>query len=169
MRGAKWCSAPNHLRLSDIRCHKLYPRCKRPHLPVMTQIASLLFAASATFSTSLSASLGGQYDNETLWKLQSIDGAAFTERATLMFPAPAQISGATPCNSYFGVQTSPTPGFNASGLGITQRLCPGFAKEAEFITALRSMTKSEFRGNMLILSNESGREMIFVGTSVKKN
>ena len=135
----------------------------------MTQIASLLFAASTAFSTSLSASLGGEFDTEILWTLQSIDGEAFDERATLYFPAPAQIAGATPCNSYFGVQTTPAPGFNASGVGVTQRLCPAFGKEAEFLTALRAMTSSEFRGNTLILRDNTGREMIFVGVPMKRN
>lgn len=135
----------------------------------MTQIASLLFAASTAFSTSLSASLGGEFDTETLWTLQSIDGESFDARATLYFPAPAQIAGATPCNSYFGVQTTPAPGFNASGVGVTQRLCPDFGQEAEFLTALRAMTISEFRGNTLILRDESGREMIFVGVPMKRN
>lgn len=135
----------------------------------MTQIASLIFAATTAFSTSLSASLGGEFDNEILWKLQSIDGVTFNERATLYFPAPAQISGTTPCNSFFGVQTTPAPGFNVSGLGVTQRLCPAFGKEAEYLTALRSMTSSEFRGNMLILRDPQGREMVFVGVPKKHN
>lgn len=125
----------------------------------MTQ--TLLSAATSAFA-SLSATLGGAQDNETIWKLQTIDGEAFEARATLSFPAPAQIAGTTPCNSFFGVQTQPMPGFGAARLGITQRICMHFQQEAEYITALRDMTISEFDGNRLVLRNEAGREMVFI-------
>lgn len=131
-----------------------------PTLCGMTQ--TLLSAATSAFA-SLSATLGGAQDSDTIWKLQTIDGAAYEARATLTFPAPAQIAGTTPCNSFFGVQTRPMPGFHADRLGITQRMCMNFRQEAEFITALRDMTFSEFDGNRLVLRNEEGREMVFIG------
>lgn len=124
---------------------------------------TFLSAATSAFA-SLSATLGGAQDAEdTIWKLQTIDGAAYEARATITFPSMAQITGTTPCNSFFGVQTRPMPGFSAERLGLTQRLCMDFQKEAEFITALRDMTISDFDGNRLILRNEEGREMVFIG------
>ncbi|MGY3438241.1 MULTISPECIES: META domain-containing protein [unclassified Marinovum] len=125
----------------------------------MTQM--LLSAATSAFA-SLSATLSGAQDTDTIWKLQTLDGAAYEARATLTFPSPAQIAGTTPCNSFFGVQSRPMPEFAAKRLGLTQRMCLHFQAEAAFITALRDMTLSEFDGNRLVLRNEDGREMVFI-------
>ncbi|WP_323765060.1 META domain-containing protein [Marinovum sp.] len=122
---------------------------------------TLLSAVTSAFA-SLSATLSGAQDSDTLWKLQSIDGEAFEASATLTFPTPAQIAGTTPCNRFFGVQSAQKPGFDPGRMGVTQRMCLQFQQEAEFLAALREMTIREFDGTRLVLRNEDGREMVFI-------
>jgi heat shock protein HslJ len=96
-----------------------------------------------------------------LWHLQSIDGAPFVAQATLEFPAPGQIAGEAPCNSYSAQQTAPYPWFSAEKLTTTRRTCPDLAAETSFLRALEAMTLVEVAGAVLILSNDAGREMVF--------
>ena len=46
-------------------------------------------------------------------------------------------------------------------VAATKRACPDLAAENAYFTALQSMTLSEVLGNVLILSNDAGDEMVF--------
>ena len=98
---------------------------------------------------------------EKVWHLESLDGAAFGARATLMFPAEGGLRGEGPCNSYSGQQTVPYPWFVAEAVATTERACPELAEEALYLTALAEMTLVEVLGDVMILSNDAGREMVF--------
>lgn len=95
------------------------------------------------------------------WQLTHIDGNKFTAQATLSFAEEGKISGEAPCNRYFGSQTAPYPWFKAEQIGATRRACPDLEAETLFLQALEDMSLSEVAGDMLILSNEAGREMVF--------
>ncbi|WP_323765059.1 META domain-containing protein [Marinovum sp.] len=99
---------------------------------------------------------------EASWRLDRLDGAPFTARATLSFPAEGVIAGQGPCNSFSGQQTEPYPWFGTGPLRTTRRACPELAAEQAFLAALRAMSLAEVQGDTLILSNDAGREMIFV-------
>lgn len=118
----------------------------------------LIFALSACQADE---TLSGYGAAGVTWRLTSLDGAAFSARATLEFPEPGKISGAAPCNRYFGAQTAPYPWFKIEGLGRTKRACPELAQESAYFSALSEMTLSEVTGATLILSNDAGREMLF--------
>ena len=99
---------------------------------------------------------GGQ-----IWKLQEIDGQNLGAAATIRFSDNGQISGQAPCNTYTGVLNAPYPWFEVRNLAATRRACPDLQAEGTFFAALTAMTQSEVSGDVLILRNEDGHEMIF--------
>ncbi|OED48394.1 META domain-containing protein [Leisingera sp. S232] len=120
-------------------------------------IGSLLLSGACSTDETLSAY--GADGRE--WQLRSLDGAAFTATASLTFPEPGEAAGKAPCNSFLGKQTAPYPWFEISQLAVTRAACPELAAEAVFLKALQEMTLAEVSGDVLILSNEAGREMLF--------
>jgi len=98
---------------------------------------------------------------DRLWVLQELDGAAFPARATLTFPERGKIAGQAPCNSYRASMESPYPWFRAGPIAATRRACPELDAERRFLESLAAMTQSEVLGGTLILSDETGREMVF--------
>ncbi len=95
------------------------------------------------------------------WTLAELDGAAFTQRASLTFPEPGKIAGAAPCNGFSGDMTAPYPWFEIGPLATTRMACPDMDAENRFFAALGDMTLSEVSGDTMILSNDSAREMVF--------
>ena len=122
----------------------------------------LLLPALATLpACRADETVGGYGGAEKVWQLQSIDGAAFTAHASLTFPEPGKIAGRAPCNRFFGPMTAPYPWFDAGQIASTRMACPELENEAEFLKALSSMTLSEVSGDVLLLSNDAGRTMLF--------
>lgn len=93
--------------------------------------------------------------------LISIDGEAFSSRATIDVSVAGKISGQAPCNRYFADQTAPYPWFEAGPIGVTRMACTDLNVETAFFNALSEMTLSEVLDGTLILSNTDGREMVF--------
>lgn len=96
-----------------------------------------------------------------IWNLVSIDGAATEMRATLEFPKPGQIAGQAPCNRYSAPQTAPYPWFALGPIAVTRMACPDLNSETLFFQTLEAMTLSEVLDTTLVLSDETGREMVF--------
>ncbi len=105
--------------------------------------------------------VSGHTDGVTAFALQSIDGTAFMATATIDISQTGKISGRAPCNSYFATQTAPYPWFALGPIGSTKMACPDLSQEGQFLNTLGSMTLVEVVGNTLILSNDTGREMVF--------
>nr|WP_217434112.1 META domain-containing protein [Leisingera sp. ANG59] len=122
-------------------------------------ITSLLLPSACAGDETLSAY--GAAGTE--WQLRSIDGAAIPAAATLTFPEPGTIAGSGPCNSFQGSQGAPYPWFEAGPLAVTRMACPQLEAEGAFLKALQEMTLAEVSGDVLILSNSAGREMLFKG------
>ncbi|MEX0351375.1 MAG: META domain-containing protein [Paracoccaceae bacterium] len=97
----------------------------------------------------------------TTWMLESIAGEAATAKTTLTFPDTGQIAGKAPCNSYSGTMDAPYPWFEVSDLRATQVACPELEAEGTYFAALMAMTQSEVAGDVLILRNDQGYEMVF--------
>lgn len=124
--------------------------------------ALLLMPALATLpACRADETVRGYGGADKTWALQEIDGAAFPARATLTFPESGQIAGEAPCNRYFGPMTAPYPWFDAKQIASTKRACPDLEAEGQFLKALSDMTLSEVSGDVLVLSNDAGREMVF--------
>ena len=127
---------------------------------------------AAAFAITLCAglALAGCYEDETLtgygaaenlWLLQSIDGQPYTARATLEFPEAGTIAGQAPCNRFSGAQSAPYPWFSAERIAVTKMACPELQDETLFLRALAEMTLVEVAGDTLLLTNDTGREMVF--------
>lgn len=98
---------------------------------------------------------------DKVWVLESIDDAPWPVRTTITFPEEGRMAGDAPCNSYFAEQTAPYPWFEAGPIGATRRACPELAQENRYFAALEAMTLSEVSENVLLLSNDAGRTMVF--------
>jgi len=80
---------------------------------------------------------------------------------TLAFPEQGQVTGQGPCNRYFAAQTAPYPWFELGPVGSTKMACPELQAEAAYFTNLQAMTLAEVSGDVLILSNDAGDQMVF--------
>ncbi|KUJ77462.1 META domain-containing protein [Ruegeria profundi] len=98
---------------------------------------------------------------DTTWALQEIDGQPYKASALLRFPEQGRIEGNAPCNSYSGTLTAPYPWFEIADLTATRAACAGLEAEGFYFAALMAMTQSEVSGNVLILRNDAGHEMVF--------
>ncbi len=95
------------------------------------------------------------------WALQEIDGHPYEASAMLRFPEEGKIEGNAPCNSYSGTLNAPYPWFEINDLTATRAACAGLEAEGVYFAALLAMTQSEVSGDVLILRNEDGHEMVF--------
>jgi heat shock protein HslJ len=105
--------------------------------------------------------LTGYASADAVYVLQTLDGNNVAFRATLQLPEQGKISGTGPCNSFFAIQTAPYPWFDAGPIAATRKACPELTEEAAYFAALSEMTISETLGLVLILTNDTGREMAF--------
>lgn len=106
--------------------------------------------------------ISGFVDPQKTFKLEQINGKAFTAKADISFPAKGTVTGSSPCNSYSAEQTAPYPWFEIGSMMVTRSMCQQFGQqEQEFFQALGEMTLIETVGDVLILQNDSGGEMVF--------
>lgn len=97
----------------------------------------------------------------SVWVLRDLGGAAYAARATIAFPRQGRIEGEAPCNRWFAAQNAPYPWFEAGPVGSTRMACAGAGAEAAFFAALARVTLAEVAGDVLILRDEAGFEMVF--------
>lgn len=122
---------------------------------------ALALAALSVLGYCKDETVTGHGGADEIWQLQSLDGVAFKARATLRFPQEGELTGTTPCNSYAGQQTAPYPWFSAQAVTVTTRACADQEAEGRYLRALAEMTLVEVVGDILILTNTAGREMVF--------
>ena len=80
--------------------------------------------------------------------------------AMIQFRANGRFTGTAGCNQLFGRQQQVYPNFSLDPIGATRMAHPTSA-ERLFIDALSVMTKARWADEILILSNNSGRELLF--------
>lgn len=108
--------------------------------------------------------ISGYADAGAVWTLTELDGKPFSASATISFPTKGKVNGKAPCNTYASNQTKPMPWFEMGPVMSTKMACPELAAEQQFFNSLNAMTLAEVQGNILILSNDAGREMVFKTT-----
>lgn len=118
-------------------------------------ILALLAACSGDETVS------GHVDNDTAFTLDTLDGIPFTAPATIQFPGEGKVLGEGPCNRWSAPQSRPYPWVKIGPIAATKRACPYLNREQEFFTALAEMSLVESTGNVVILTNDAGREMVF--------
>ncbi|MBM7070117.1 META domain-containing protein [Actibacterium sp. 188UL27-1] len=95
------------------------------------------------------------------WRLVSIDDQPFEASADLLFPEEGEVTGAGPCNTFTARQTAPYPWIEVRDIAAARRACPDLPAETIFFEALEAMALAEVSGDILILTDESGRQLIF--------
>ncbi len=123
----------------------------------------VIFAIGSLALTACSAdeTVRGYGGADRVWALNDLEGDAFDTPATLEFPASGRIVGLTPCARYAAQMVAPYPWFEVRNIELSKATCPGTRRDRDFIAALTAMTQSEIAGDLLILRNEQGREMVF--------
>lgn len=119
-------------------------------------ILPMLFAACPKDET-----ISGYVDRTRVFALTEMNGESFPARATIGFPQQGKIAGQGPCNAYSASQSAPLPWFQAGPIVSTERACPDLPQEAIFFATLSRMSLIETVGDVLILRNDSGEEMLF--------
>lgn len=119
-------------------------------------ILPMLFAACLQDET-----ISGYVDRTRVFALAELNGAPFPARAAISFPQRGQITGQGPCNAYSASQSAPMPWFQAGPIVATERACPDLPQEAVFFASLSRMSLIETLGDVLILRNDVGEEMLF--------
>lgn len=105
--------------------------------------------------------VSGYAGTDAVWLLTEIDGKAADYTATLRFPRQGRVTGSGPCNTFGAAQTAPYPWFAPGPVEATERACPDLDGEQAFFAALEEMTLAEASGDVLILTDGAGRQMVF--------
>lgn len=121
-----------------------------------------LSAALLSVAACKDETLSGYAPKNTSWVWQELDGTPAPARATLRLPRQGQVTGRAPCNNYSARQTAPYPWFKVEAVTATKVACPDLKSETMFFDALAQMSLAEVSGDTLLLSNDDGREMLFV-------
>ena len=93
--------------------------------------------------------------------LETLGGAPFAARATLVFGPGRALSGQGPCNRWSAQLVVPLPAFRAGPVIATEMACTDLAAEAAFFAALAAATRADLTGDILVLSGPEGAEMDF--------
>ena len=101
-------------------------------------------------------------DPGATYRLQEISGEPFRARATLRFSPDGSVRGQAPCNSFAFRINAPYPWFEAGPIRSTRSICPQIREERAFFRALSGMSLAEVGGDVLLLQDDAGREMVFV-------
>ncbi len=104
------------------------------------------------------------YGGDRLWTLTEIDDTPFPFRATLQFGEDGKVSGQAPCNRFFTTQSAPYPWLDLGPLAGTKMACRDYKAEVAYLEALSEMTLVEISGDIMILSNDAGRKMLFTAS-----
>ncbi|EEE38172.1 hypothetical protein RKLH11_2013 [Rhodobacteraceae bacterium KLH11] len=122
---------------------------------------ALILPFAALFQCDKDETVAAYGAADQAWALQEIDGQPFEASALLRFPEEGRIEGNAPCNTYSGILNAPYPWFGITDLAATRAACAGLEAEGVYFAALMTMTQSEVSGDVLILRNEDGHEMVF--------
>jgi heat shock protein HslJ len=121
---------------------------------------SILLLAALT-ACALDETISGYADPAATYVLAEIDRIPVAARTTIRFPEEGRIIGDAPCNSFSADQTAPYPWFAPGPVAVTRIACPDLVEETRVLATLSEMTFAEVSGDVVILTNGAGREMVF--------
>ena len=96
------------------------------------------------------------------WTLVELDGAPFSERATLEFGEDGQVSGQAPCNRFTFTNTLPYPWFETGPVAATKMACANLEAESMFFASLSAMPRVVVGDGQMVMANDEGGEMVFI-------
>ncbi|MGR3635834.1 MAG: META domain-containing protein [Shimia sp.] len=109
-----------------------------------------------------------QYGGDAFpWRLLVLDGKPVSFPNEIAFGPRGSVTGFGPCSTYSARQTAPYPWFALEDVQVVEvtQDCAYLAQEAAYFAALSEMSLSEVSGSELVLSDDTGREMVFTGVS----
>ncbi len=125
------------------------------------RLALTLLVISAFGACSADETISGYADPEAVYDLAEFEGSTAQFEASIAFPEEGRTAGAGPCNQFIAEQSAPYPWFEIGPIAATRRACPELEAEQQFFERLGMMTLAEVSGDVLILSNDDGEEMVF--------
>lgn len=98
------------------------------------------------------------------WRLVEVDGATVTFANEIAFGPHGSVNGVGPCSRFTARQTAPYPWFELREIdAFSEDRCALSAQELRYFADLQEMRLVEVSGPNMALTNEAGREMMFVG------
>lgn len=125
------------------------------------RIATVLAFTGILSTCGSDETISGYIDTSAEFALTEIGGVPYTARATIAFPEQGLARGTGPCNAWSATQTAPYPWLALGAIAATRRACPELAQETEYFAALAEMTLIEALGDVVLLSDDTGKEMVF--------
>ncbi len=105
--------------------------------------------------------ISGYASRDAVYELVEMDGQFIDTEITIAFPGKGEVTGKAPCNRYRARQTVPLPWIEIGEITATKRACADLELEQRYFSALQTMTLAEIGGDILILSNDAGDELVF--------
>lgn len=127
-------------------------------MPARVALLPLLFGLSFCAPDE---TVSGYAGAGSVWRLTEMAGAPAPADITLALPRAGRIEGQGPCNRYSGGQAVPYPWFEAVEVVATKRACPDLAAETAYLRLLSGMTLAEVLGDVLILTDDADRSLVF--------
>jgi heat shock protein HslJ len=103
-------------------------------------------------------------DDPTIWRLVSLNGEAFSARATLSYLPDGTLQGEAPCNGYGAQLTALPPAWALGPVRATRMACDALDAEAAFFAALSAMTTADQTADTLTLTAPDGATMVFTAS-----
>lgn len=105
--------------------------------------------------------ISGYVDSNIEFHLSEFNGRPFGATASIRFPEQGRVTGKAPCNTYAASQSAPLPWLEIGPIRSTRATCDDLVFEIEFFDALTRMNLIETHGEVVILRNEAGEELVF--------
>jgi heat shock protein HslJ len=103
-------------------------------------------------------------DAPVIWRLVSLNGEAFSARATLSYLPDGTLQGEGPCNGYGAQLTALPPAWALGPVRATRMACDALDAEAAFFAALSTMTAADQTADTLTLTAPDGATMVFAAS-----
>ncbi|HHL20009.1 MAG TPA: META domain-containing protein [Aliiroseovarius sp.] len=127
----------------------------------MRAISALALAPLLLAACQQDESIAAFLPEGSTWQLAELAGTPFAGRAEISFGPHGTVRGRAPCNSFRASQTAPYPWVEITDLVTARTTCGQIGQERAFLSALGQAAFAEVAGEVLILTSEEGREMVF--------
>lgn len=121
----------------------------------------MAFTAATLGACGPDETISGYANRDATYVLTTVDDVVFEGRATIAFAEKGRVIGSGPCNIFNASQSVPYPWFELGPIASTRMACADLALENDYFTALAQMRFAEVAGDILILSDEDERLMVF--------
>ena len=137
----------------------------------MLFLAGIAFVNLSTMQSGGDRAAGLQDLQASAWRPDRLNGMALDDESDLRleFSADGQVAGYAGCNRFFGEYVLDAASLTLGPLGATRRACPEPAGSMEiaFLDALQSVRRVELVDQRLVLSNDTGTEVLRLAATAR--